>query len=85
MWLLAGSRGASDGVIAWDSYVRSLFAVKVYHEKAFPLVIIRGGASSPVVVASWMRDFMQLQGVPAPVLRVEETFAEHAGDRPVRD
>jgi len=69
--VLGGSRASSDGVIAWDSYVRSLYAVRAYRERAFPLVVVSGGAGSPTVASS-MRDFVQSQGVPAAVLRVEE-------------
>ncbi|MFZ3212874.1 MAG: YdcF family protein [Terriglobales bacterium] len=69
--VLGGSRPSSDGVIAWDSYVRSLYAVRAYRERAFPLVVLSGGTGLPPVAAS-MRDFVQSQGVPAAVLRVEE-------------
>lgn len=69
--VLGGSRASSDGVIAWDSYVRSLYAVRAYRERGFPLVVVSGGAGSPAVASS-MRDFVQSQGVPAAVLRVDE-------------
>ena len=69
--VLGGARPSSDGVIAWDSYVRSLYAVRAYRERAFPLVVLSGGTGSPPVASS-MRDFVQSQGVPAAVLRIEE-------------
>ena len=51
--------------------MRSLYAVRAYRERGFPLVVVSGGAGSPAVASS-MRDFLQSQGVPASVLRVEE-------------
>jgi len=69
--VLGGSRASHDGVIAWDSYVRSLYAVRAYRERSFPIVVVSGGAGAPTVASS-MRDFMQSQGVPASALRVEE-------------
>jgi len=69
--VLGGARVSNDGVIAWNSYVRSLYAVRAYHEHAFPLIVFSGGTGSPTVASS-MRDFVQSQGVPATVLRVEE-------------
>jgi len=69
--VLGGAQGSSDGIIGWDSYVRSVYAVRAYRERAFPLIIL-SGAGSPGTVASSMRDFLQSQGVPAAVLRVEE-------------
>jgi len=58
-------------VITWNSYVRSLYAVRAYREHAFPLIVLSGGTGSPTTASS-MRDFLASQGVPASVLRVEE-------------
>jgi len=69
--VLGGAGNSPDGIIAWDSYLRSLYAVRAYRERAFPLVLICGGTGS-VPVASSMRGFLQSQGVPASVLRVED-------------
>ena len=69
--VLGGSGTSGDGVIAWNSYLRSLYAVRAYREHAFPLIVF-SGATGPPTVASSMRDFVQSQGVPATVLRVEE-------------
>jgi uncharacterized SAM-binding protein YcdF (DUF218 family) len=70
--VLGGSRASSDGIIAWDTYVRSLYAVRAYREQAFPLIVLSGGTGWSVKVASSMRDFLQSQGVPGTALRVEE-------------
>jgi len=69
--VLGGARTSSDGVIAWNSYVRSLYAVRAYRAHAFPLIVLSGGTGPPSV-ASAMRDFVESQGVPAAVIRVEE-------------
>lgn len=69
--VLGGSRASSDGVIGWNSYVRSLYAVRAYREHAFPLIVLSGGTGPPAVASS-MRDFVESQGVPAAALRVEE-------------
>jgi len=69
--VLGGSRTSPDGIIMWDSYLRSLYAVRAYRERSFALVVVSGGTGSPTVASS-MRDFMGSQGVPASVLRVEE-------------
>lgn len=69
--VLGGAEGSSDGIIGWDSYVRSVYAVRAYRERGFPVILL-SGAGSPISVASSMREFLQSQGVPAGVLRVEE-------------
>ncbi len=69
--VLGGAQGSSDGIIGYDSYLRSVYAVRAYREQGYPTIVLSGGGS-PVTVASAMRDFMQAQGVPASVLRIEE-------------
>jgi len=70
--VLGGSRASRDGIIAWDSYVRSMYAVRSYREHPYALVVLSGGTGGSVKVGSSMRDFVQSQGVPEAVLRVEE-------------
>lgn len=69
--VLGGSGASKDGVIAWNSYVRSLYAVRAYREHPFPVVVLSGGTGSPSVASS-MRDFVEAQGLPAAALQVEE-------------
>jgi len=69
--VLGGARASNDGVIAWNSYLRSLYAVRAYREHAFSLIVLSGGTGPPTVASS-MREFMQSQAIPESVLRVEE-------------
>ena len=70
--VLGGARASRDGIIAWDSYVRSMYAVRSYREHPYALVVLSGGTGWSVKVGSSMRDFVQSQGVPEAVLRVED-------------
>ncbi len=69
--VLGGAQDSTDGIIAWDSYVRSVYAVREYRKQKFPLIVLSGGGA-PISVASAMSSFLQAQGIPATVLRLEE-------------
>ena len=69
--VLGGGRSSSDDIIAWDTYVRSLYAVRAYRERGFRMIVVSGGGS-PVTVASAIREFLLSQGVPSSVVRVED-------------
>jgi uncharacterized SAM-binding protein YcdF (DUF218 family) len=69
--VLGGSESSGDGIIAWDTYVRSLYAARAYREQGFPVIVVSGGGSR-ITVASSMREFLLSQGVPSSAVRVED-------------
>ncbi len=69
--VLGGEESSDDGIIAWDTYVRSLYAVRAFREQGFP-VIVTSGSGSPITEAAAMRDFLLSQGVPSSVVRMED-------------
>ena len=68
--VLGGAEPTEDGVIAYDTYLRTMYAIREYRRQHFQLVLLCGGGS-PITVADSMRDFMESEGIPASVLRVE--------------
>lgn len=68
--VLGGAEPTDDGVISYDTYLRTLYAIREYRQQRFHLVLLCGGGS-PATVADSMRDLMEAEGVPASVLRVE--------------
>jgi uncharacterized SAM-binding protein YcdF (DUF218 family) len=70
--VLAGAR-YGDGIMGWDSYVRSIYAVRTFHSGEFRLVVVTGGSASGTPVSVSMGDWLRCHGVPAEKIFVERT------------
>lgn len=69
--VVLGSDSTGDA-IGLSSYWRSLYAVRVWREGGFRVVVVSGGAGGGgVSIAEQMRDFMVSQGIPASQIQVE--------------
>lgn len=62
-----------EDMIGAGSYLRSLYAIRVWRAGGFQRIVISGGTSNggPRPVAIQMRDFLVCQGVPAEAITVE--------------
>ncbi len=69
--IVLGGGVLEDGVIAEGSYWRSVYAVRAWKEGGFHLLVLSGGGSAKVSVAEGMRAFLEGQGVPRDVIRLE--------------
>jgi uncharacterized SAM-binding protein YcdF (DUF218 family) len=69
--VLSGSEGPR-GMIGYDSYIRSEYALLAYQDNKFRTILLSGGGRERPVADS-MRDFLQCQGIPATVLKAETT------------
>ena len=70
--VLAGAR-YGDGIMGWDSYVRSIYAVRTFRSGGFEQVVITGGAASGTPISLSMSDWLRCHGVPAEKIFVERT------------
>ena len=68
--VLGGAADSSDGVLAESSYLRSLYAVRVFRGGGFSTIVLSGGGT-PLPVAASMQQFLVSQGVPAALLHTE--------------
>jgi uncharacterized SAM-binding protein YcdF (DUF218 family) len=69
--IVLGGSVLDNGVLGLSSYWRSTYAVLAYREGGFREVILSGGGIDKVPIVVPMRDFIQCQGVPADVIRLE--------------
>jgi uncharacterized SAM-binding protein YcdF (DUF218 family) len=69
--VLSGSEGPNR-MIGYDSYIRSEYVLLAYQQNKFRTILLSGGGRERPVADS-MRDFLQCQGIPAAVLKVETT------------
>lgn len=69
--IVLGAAPPERGILSQSSYLRSAFAAKLYAQQQFREVIISGGDHTAVSMAS----FLESQGVPAHVLRLETRAA----------
>jgi uncharacterized SAM-binding protein YcdF (DUF218 family) len=63
--VLAGS-DYDSGIMGESTYLRCVYAVKIWREQRFPQVVISGGKT-----AADMRDYLVFHGVPAQIIRLE--------------
>jgi uncharacterized SAM-binding protein YcdF (DUF218 family) len=70
--IVLGADSVKD-VIGAASYWRSVYAVRVWREGGFREILVCGGPGGDLSISERMRDFMVSQGVPATVIRVENT------------
>jgi uncharacterized SAM-binding protein YcdF (DUF218 family) len=68
--VLTGS-GMEDGLIGMSSYWRAVYARRVYQAGEAPEILITGGGTETIPIATTMREFIVAQGVPADAVRVE--------------
>lgn len=68
--IVLGGSVLEDGTIGQSSYWRSVYAVRSYREGEFRQVLLTGGGN-PVPAVLPMRDFLECQGIPHEVIRVE--------------
>ncbi len=68
--VLSASRMSDDGILAQDSYLRALYALRVYRHGGIQQILVSGdGRRAPVAMA--IRDFLQSNGVPGNLIQVE--------------
>lgn len=67
--VLSGSEGPR-GMIGYDSYIRSEYALLDYQRGGFKKIVLSGGGKEKPVAES-MRDFLACQGIPRAVLQTE--------------
>lgn len=65
--IVLGASTLEDGTLGVDSYWRAVYAKLVYHEGGVRQVLVSGGGG----VAVALKDFIQCQGVPPEVIRLE--------------
>jgi len=70
--VMSGSR-FDDGAMGWNSYLRSLYAIRNFRSGGFKHILVTGGASSGTPTAIVMADWMRCHGVPANDIQVETT------------
>ncbi len=66
--VLAGSQGPR-GMIGYDSYLRSEYALLAYQQDGFHSIVVSGGGDPPEGLV--MRNFLQCQGIPAAAITSE--------------
>jgi uncharacterized SAM-binding protein YcdF (DUF218 family) len=75
--IVLSSEMEADGVLGPTSYLRALYAIRAYREKAFRTVIVTGGltgaASTPL--GDTFRDFLAAYGIPRNVILAENRAA----------
>jgi vancomycin permeability regulator SanA len=69
--IVLGAAPPEYGILPESSYLRSAFAVKLYHQHKFREIIIVGGDHTALSMA----DFLESQGIPREILRVETRSA----------
>lgn len=71
--IVLGGFGLPDGRMGWDTYLRTRYAAKIYHEGGFKQVVVAGGPGydTKVPVSVAMGEFLKCQGVPAESLLLE--------------
>lgn len=71
--IVLGAEAFPD-IIGYESFLRAVYAVRVWRAGSFREVLISGGPGpSGVAPALFMRDFLVSQGVPGSAIRVETT------------
>lgn len=68
--VLSGSE-FEDGTMGWNSYLRSMYAVRSFRSGGFRQILVTGGARSGVPISVAMADWMRCHGVPAEDIQVE--------------
>jgi len=69
--IVLGADSEASGLIARNTYNRSLYAALVWRQGGFRQVLVSGGASNRPAVAELMRDYLVFAGVPADAVRLE--------------
>lgn len=69
--IVLGAAPPEYGILPESSYLRSAFAVKLYHQRRFREIIIVGGDHTALSMAN----FLESQGIPRDILRVETRSA----------
>ena len=67
--IVLGGSGTRSGMIGFDSYLRSQYAIEAYRSGGFSLILVCGGGNPPTALA--MRNFLVSQGIPAAAVRME--------------
>lgn len=75
--IVLGSEMEADGVLGPSSYMRTLYAVRAYRERAFRRIIVTGGrfGAAKISLGEAMRDFLTANGIPRDVIFTEERAA----------
>lgn len=75
--IVLSSEMEADGILGPTSYLRALYAIRAYREKAFRTIIVTGGltGSATIPLGEALRDFLTAYGVPRNIIIVENRAA----------
>ena len=69
--LVLASADSSDGILSYGSYLRSEYVIRAWREGWVQQILISGNSLSGEPVAQTMAEFIEAQGVPKNIIRLE--------------
>lgn len=71
--IVLSSEMEADGILGPSSYLRALYAIRAYREKAFRTIIVTGGltGAASVPLGDAFRNFLTAYGIPRNIILVE--------------